>query len=251
LTETQAQNLVQQISGALTGNVTVLAPAVGAFYAVENATTGNFTLSFGCLGGANAQIIPQGLSTWLWTDGSFTRLSNPPGWQEIATYTANSVPQLTVLLPAPFRRFRLTLQNGSMSVAGGMIFQASNNGGASFANSGYVYTAFGYTTTGTNPTNFNTSSAAMPFTAASLPGPTTAIDSTMEIWPGIAPNIGFVARGNNFVIGSTGWQQTYQQGSGGTGGVNAVSLIANGGVFSGSIGGPATFSGTIIVEGLP
>src|SRR5271168_159787 len=108
LTTSQAQNLIQQFTGSLSGNITVFLPAVGSFYCIENATSGLFGLSIACTGGSNSIQIPQGLSTFVWTDGSVIRLSNPPGWMEISTTIASAATLIQIALPPPFRRFRLT-----------------------------------------------------------------------------------------------------------------------------------------------
>lgn len=239
LTETQAQNLIQQFTGVLTGNISVFSPAVGAFYAVENATTGPFTLSFGCASGGNVQLIPQGLSTWLWTDGTFTRLSNPPGWQELATYVASGASNLTIFLPGPFRRFRITLQYGQVSVSSELGMTVSNNGGASFATSGYITNAFGIVS---SSIGYNASETAqIPFTAQSVANTNVAMDATIEFTTGNA-TAGFSCRGNGLVQAPNGLQQTFVMATGAVTGINAVSVKPTSG---------GTFSGTFIVEGLP
>lgn len=240
LTETQAQNLIQKFTGTLTGNITVLAPAVGAFYAVENATTGGFSLFFGCTGGANAQIIPQGLSTWLWTDGSATRLSNPPGWQEISTYNASSASALTIALPGPFRRFRLSIDTLVSTTGANLNMLFSTDGGATFAVSGYSTIAMVYS--GSAPV-VGTSLAAP---AALLTMPLIAsdnYDATLEIYPGSA-FIGVNWRSNG--IGA--WSVPVQlAGENRVGNLANTSLI-NAMQISASSG---TFSGVYILEGLP
>ena len=57
LTLTEASNVVQKFSGTLTSNQIVNQPAVVQVYYVSNATTGAYTLTFGCVG-----VAPQ----WLW-----------------------------------------------------------------------------------------------------------------------------------------------------------------------------------------
>lgn len=241
LTSTQAQNMVQQFTGILTGNITVFAPAVGGFYAVENATTGNFSLAFGCAGGGNVQIIPQGLSTWLWTDGSFTRLSNPPGWQEIATYTASNAANLVILLPAPFRRFRLTMDFTVASAGAALCATMSINGGTSYVTSGYDTNALVYFAS----TVFAANAVSASFILTVGNGLGVPYDGTVEIYPG---SPGFA--GTYFRSSGIGMSQT--QGAiigenragtnGNTPAANAMSLFPD----SGNIA-----AGTFILEGLP
>lgn len=238
LTTNQAQNMIQQFTGVLTGNITVFAPAVGAFYAVENATTGNFSLSFGCTGGGNAQIIPSGLSTWLWTDGSFTRLSNPPGWQEIATYTASGASSLTVLLPRPFRRFRLTMDFTVTAADGSLFATFSSDGGATFISSGY--TTVGLRWSDASSATGTATGGNFPISMPTSPG--AGYDGTMEIYPG--------AGGVNFRSNGIGLDSAV----GAIAGENRVG--SNGLVLSANamqiVAGPTgTFSGTFLIEGLP
>lgn len=237
LTAEQAQNLVQQFTGTLTGNITVFAPAVGAFYAVENATTGQFSLSFGCTGGGNVQVIPQGLSTWLWTDGSFTRLSNPPGWQEVATYTASGASSLPIALPAPFRKFRVNI-DVAMSANGTYLqAQMSNNGGSSYVNSGYTVQAMVYY--GTTVAAGVASGGSFIITMPNALG--AGYSGIMTIDPS-AGGVNFLSQGNGVdsAVGSFAGEQRV--------GFNSAVPFPNAMII---FAGPGTFSGTFIVEGLP
>lgn len=247
-TPTQALNLVQQLTGQLTGPITYFLPAVGAFYAIENATTGGFQLSVGCTGGANTLAIPAGLSTWVWTDGSVIRVSNPPGWQELANYTASGANTLLFALPASFRRFKLTLQNVLANIAGAQLcFQVSYDGGASFQG-GYAFLG-----ESVSPAN---SAAITPFgvnPAAALPvsgvGPTSTfgIDASFEIYPGSSSSFAKY-RGSCFDNVTVG-TQLFQ-----IGGTSLVNGLATAGrilpVLS-NVAAAGTFSGTFIIEGLP
>lgn len=245
LNTSQSQNLIQQFTGALTGNITVFLPAVGRSYAVENATSGPFSLFVGCTGGGNTQIIPQGLSTWLWTDGTFTRLSSPPGWQEIGTYSISGAANSIVTLPPPFRRFRLTLQTISFGTTGaGLFLQFSSNGGSSFFTTGYNYVLPFSSTNGTSGISQSSSAGSMLVTTTGIaPDGGNTTDATLEIFPGNpvqAPRV----RGSSYGIDSASQYIVGTIGGGwfGSGQVmNAVNLAP----------GAGTFSGTVIVEGFP
>lgn len=241
LTTDQAQNMIQQFTGVLTGNITVFAPAAGAFYAVENATTGQFSLSFGCAGGGNAQVIPAGLSTWLWTDGSFTRLSNPPGWQEIATYSVSGAPAVTVLLPSPFRRFRITLTIGGITASAAMAMTLSNNGGASFFTASYVQTNI-FNSVASPVPNGTVSSSAPSIGITPAMGTTEVVwDGIYEIYPGTVGGIPIV-HGTGFgVSGATFLNLMFGATYNVVGAINAAQISVPSG----------TFSGSVIVEGLP
>lgn len=75
----QARNKYFNITGALSGNATILMPAsVARFFLVNNQTTGAFTVSFGVnngaggLAGASVPVPPNKLAT-LWSDGTNVR----------------------------------------------------------------------------------------------------------------------------------------------------------------------------------
>ena len=63
LSAAQAEYLIQNYTGVLTGNITVNFPASGGLYFVENNTTGAFTLTVNITGGSGSGIVvPQGQS---------------------------------------------------------------------------------------------------------------------------------------------------------------------------------------------
>jgi hypothetical protein len=70
LTLTEASNVVQKYSGTLTSNQIVNQPAVVQVYYVSNATTGAYTLTFGCVGGGTTVAVVQGQAAILFCDGT-------------------------------------------------------------------------------------------------------------------------------------------------------------------------------------
>lgn len=68
-TSAQAQNIIQQFTGALTGNINVIVPATVQLYFVENATSGAFTLTLKTASGTGIGI-PQGTNAILYCDGT-------------------------------------------------------------------------------------------------------------------------------------------------------------------------------------
>ena len=104
LTLAQSQFLGQSITGTPSGNCTVLFPKPG-IYAIQNGVGGGFSLAVGQVGGGNLQLIPQGLSTIIWLDGQFARLSNSFAWQDL-------VPPALPPLRHPPSRSRCPKSNG-------------------------------------------------------------------------------------------------------------------------------------------
>ena len=69
-TAANAQNLVQSLTGVLTGDISYLLPNVGSFYIINNATTGAFTLTIKTTaGGSNGVIVPQGTQLAVYSRG--------------------------------------------------------------------------------------------------------------------------------------------------------------------------------------
>lgn len=70
LTLTEASNVVQTFTGALLSNQTVNQPAVVQVYYVNNATSGAYTMTFGCVAGGTAVAVVQGQAAILFCDGT-------------------------------------------------------------------------------------------------------------------------------------------------------------------------------------
>lgn len=68
-TSAQAQNIIQQFTGALTGNINVIVPTTVQLYFVNNGTTGAFSLTMKTSGGTGI-TIPQNTSAILYCDGT-------------------------------------------------------------------------------------------------------------------------------------------------------------------------------------
>jgi len=69
LTLTEASNVVQKYTGVLLSNATITLPAVVQVYYVSNATTGAYTLTFGCAGGGTSVVVTQAQAAILFCDG--------------------------------------------------------------------------------------------------------------------------------------------------------------------------------------
>jgi hypothetical protein len=68
-TSAQAQNIIQQFTGALTGNIAVIVPATVQLYFVYNDTTGPYTLTVRTPSGTGIQV-GQGQNVILYCDGT-------------------------------------------------------------------------------------------------------------------------------------------------------------------------------------
>jgi hypothetical protein len=69
-TTAQAQNLVQSLTGVLTGNISYLLPNVGSFYIINNATTGAFTVTVKTTGGGSVgPVVPQNTQLAVYSRG--------------------------------------------------------------------------------------------------------------------------------------------------------------------------------------
>ena len=71
VTETfsQAQNIIQVLTGALTANISVIVPATVQLYEVNNTTSGSYTLTVKTASGTGV-VVPQGATSILYCDGT-------------------------------------------------------------------------------------------------------------------------------------------------------------------------------------
>lgn len=70
-TGSQAQSLVLNLVGILTGNVHLKVPAVGSMYIIDNNTTGAFSVTvITSAGGSTGVAVPQGYSELVWSDAT-------------------------------------------------------------------------------------------------------------------------------------------------------------------------------------
>ena len=63
-----ALNVFHLLTGLLTGNIEYILPATGAFYFIQNNTTGAFTVTVIVAGGTSSFIIPQGQTAFVFAD---------------------------------------------------------------------------------------------------------------------------------------------------------------------------------------
>ena len=67
----QAQNLVQKLTGALTGSISYLLPATGGFYIIDNETSGAFTVTVITTAGGSVGVLPpQGTRNLVYSDAT-------------------------------------------------------------------------------------------------------------------------------------------------------------------------------------
>lgn len=258
----QAQNLIQSLSGVLTGNIEYILPPVGSFYIIVNGTTGDFTVTVTTVGGSSGVVVPQGTFMLVVTpSGQYAQagapqfpLPTPPTppamWQVIQTQIVEAVASVAFLLPSGFVRYRLTIQQTVVSTLGSNLqLQFSDNGGVSYINTGYAFV---------NLTN-NSTPAVAPGSASGVGAipltsplntfgsfPTDPTDGVFDIFAGSTSPFQFqpVIRGSALYIGSAGgFSQVTISGTCGTAALmNAMEI---------SISGGGVVTGTFILEGLP
>lgn len=121
LSSAQAQNLIYDLTGALTGNIVVFFPAQGGFYYVSNQTTGAFTLTVEGAGGSSGVLIPQGQSLPVYVDNS----TSPPTVTTAVFASAGANSNITSLtgLTTPL----------SHSQGGSPVYVGSSTGGTANA----------------------------------------------------------------------------------------------------------------------
>lgn len=71
VTALAAQNLMQVLTGTLTGNIDYLLPATGGMFVVDNKTAGNFLITAKTVaGGSTGFVVPQGQATPILSNGT-------------------------------------------------------------------------------------------------------------------------------------------------------------------------------------
>lgn len=71
VTNSQAQNLVQKLTGTLTNNVNFILPSLQGFYIIQNNTAGAYQVTvFTTASGSYGFPVAQGVSQQIWTDGT-------------------------------------------------------------------------------------------------------------------------------------------------------------------------------------
>jgi len=250
LTTAQAQDLNINLTGLLTANVALIMPQVGGFWIIQNNTTGNFYVTVQTAAGGGASVsLPQGDRAMLFSDGTNIGYVTRPGWRETTIYSPASSAAQFVAFPTPFRRFRMTLQNIRTSVSGSNIsMQLSINGGSTFLSSPaqYVEGLLNCGATSTSSITYSVNaSTAFSLTQSILSGASS--DASFDIYPGYN-NTGFIGiyymRGSSWGLNAGSfWVSNFINGA-----CNAGGVVNSAQVYP---GGGGTFSGTVIVEGLP
>ena len=252
-TTAQAQNLIQNLTGVLGANILYKLPARGGFWAIQNNTSGNFTLGVGVTGGSNTINVPQGSSVWIWSDGAAVRNAAPPqqpqvisGWVQTSSVTLSNAPNLAAVLSSSYRRYRLTMQGVSSNSAGTSIsLGMSTDGGVTFAQSFTgMWSLFSFNN---GPVNTGQQGFITPFplnSPGSLRGDGVAgLDLVAEIYPGGINQRGFA---RCFSIADSGTAGIFSFRVEGWSTINGLVNYLNIAPSQGAL-----MSGTAILEGFP
>lgn len=118
-TSSQAQNIIQQFTGVLTGNINVIVPGTVQLYFCSNQTSGPYTLTVKTAAGTGV-VVPQSTNSILYCDGvnvvdAFT--ANISGTFSLTSGTAG----------APSLSFQSSVNTGLFSPGSG-LFSATANG---------------------------------------------------------------------------------------------------------------------------
>ncbi len=252
-TQPQYQCLIQNLTGALTASIQYILPQLGSFYAIENNTTGNFTIAVVTSAmGSTGVVVPQGTVLWVYSDGTNVYPGAPTGWQEIGNYSLAGQASVAFPLPVAFRRFRLTMHQVQTSLNAGqdVRMQLSGNGGSTYQATGYQFVEiYGYSVAGTAPAiGRSTSTTNWPIFSEDYGGG----DGVFEISPGSATYNPFYSgryflnagSTNGFILNTISGLLT----------ASPLAVQNFGKIFTQAGAAPSagTFSaGTLIVEGLP
>ncbi len=109
----QARSAFLDISGALTGNVNVVIPALSKGYGIRNSTSGSFTVNMKTLTGSG-QFIPQGQTISIICDGVSVRDLEVPGIRSTSNVVNVSVGTSKIDIKVPMA------VSGTVSITGGL-----------------------------------------------------------------------------------------------------------------------------------
>lgn len=89
LTASQASYLIHDLTGLLTGNINYIFPTLGGFYAINNNTTGAFSVTVQVVGGSGGIVVPQGTTATVYIDATVPAVESFIGTSSV--YSAQSV----------------------------------------------------------------------------------------------------------------------------------------------------------------
>jgi hypothetical protein len=132
LTSTQTENSGYEFTGTLTGTATITWPSFAGMTAIQNGTTGGFSISCGISGGAFV-TVPNGQTVIVWSDG--TNFIAPPRSISLAAVSYNSSATIA------------NADNGKTIVLGGTDFYSVTLGATSGYDSNASYLLINPSTT--------------------------------------------------------------------------------------------------------
>ena len=118
-TSAQAENIIQQFTGILTGNIAVIVPNTVQLYFVSNQTTGAFTLTLKTASGTGI-IVTQGTNAILYCDGT----------NVVNAFTAEIAGTLSLIAgsaASPSLSFQTSVGLGLFSPGSNLVSVASNS----------------------------------------------------------------------------------------------------------------------------
>lgn len=244
----QAQNLILNLTGALTGNIELILPSVGGFYVIQNNCSGGFTITVQTGGVGSTVNAIGGTDTLVYCDGTNVTIPQTntqlPAWQVISSNTVSAAATVPIAMPTTYSRFRLTCQQVYGSVNGALVgLRFSTNGGSTYVTTNnYLYTQQ-YVVYGSAATSGYGQLTYLPISGTTQSPPSGyAWDSVSQIWPGVAstyaPRVTTVGCG----MSSSGSFYTLTSGGENQSGflANYIEVFMSGG----------TITGTFIMEGL-
>lgn len=91
LTSAQAQNLIYNLTGVLTGSINVIFPAAGGLYLISNQTTGAFALTIQAGASSSGVTVPQNGVSLVFVDNS----TGPPTVSSLVSFGAVTASSIT------------------------------------------------------------------------------------------------------------------------------------------------------------
>ena len=176
LTTVQYQNLIFNVSGTLTGNVTYTIPSgVGGSWIINNTTTGSYSVTFSSGGGGASYSAPQSFISHIYSDGTnvYKTITAPVSTSSITVSAAATLTTAQIAGPIEFINGPYTVVIPNPSTAPGAVLNVFLN---------------------------TTSTITLSISSGTFAGTGGNTSTTLALVPANATNYQIISDGTNWVV---------------------------------------------------
>jgi hypothetical protein len=176
LTTAQYQNLIFNVSGTLTGNVTYTIPSgVGGSWIINNTTTGSYSVTFSSGGGGASYSAPQSFISHIYSDGTnvYKTVTAPASTTSTTVSAAATLTAAQIAGPVEFINGPYTVVIPNPSTVPGTVLNAFLN---------------------------TTSTITLSISAGTFAGTGGNASTTLALVPANATNYQIISDGTNWIV---------------------------------------------------